>query len=286
MKQTENLEDFKESNEVDNTFLSLKQGVSSDIRIKTFIRFFEEDNLNLRPNYQRNEVINRTKASRVIESSILGIPLPPIYLFKDKEGTFEVIDGQQRLISFLGFLGILKKTKLGKFTLSGLEILSNLNGKSTDSDEFKVFLNEKIRDFTLRTITFEEEKGFLSELKYEIFERLNKDPYPIKANCFELWNCIYLSDYTRMIRQIAQNTDFLNVISRKSIPSKDIRMDNENDILRFIVLLKHYDKIKDKIEIPKSIILEEIKHEKGWIKTPRITQKGLQLLSSVKTQSL
>jgi len=246
---------------IDNSLLSLRQGVSSDIRIKTFVRYYMESNLNLRPTYQRNEVINRTKASRVIESAILGIPLPPIYLFKDQNGLFEVIDGQQRLISFLGFLGILTiPTKLNKFLLTGLEILTNLNCKNTDSDEFKIFLNEKIRDYTLRSIVFEEEKGFLSELKYEIFERLNKDPYPIKANSFELWNCIYLSNYTRMIKQIARDDDFLQVLSRKSTPEKDLRMDNENDILRYLVLLKNYNDLKNRVDIPRELLLNEVKY--------------------------
>ena len=121
--------------EIDISLLALKKGTSTDFRIKTFERFYLEGNLNLRPSYQRNEVINRNKASGIIESAILGIPLPPVYLFMDKEGKYEVIDGQQRIISFLGFLAILDtkklKTKLNGFQLLGLKILSNLNGKIT-----------------------------------------------------------------------------------------------------------------------------------------------------------
>jgi len=71
---------------IDKSLLQLKQGTSSDTSIKTLLRYYLDDNINLRPNYQRNEVINRQKASGIIESAVLGIPLPPIYLFKDKEG--------------------------------------------------------------------------------------------------------------------------------------------------------------------------------------------------------
>ena len=78
---------------IDNSLLQLKQGTSSDTSIKTLLRFYQDDNIDLRPDYQRNEVINRHKASGIIESALLGIPLPPIYLFKDKEGKLEVIDG-------------------------------------------------------------------------------------------------------------------------------------------------------------------------------------------------
>lgn len=250
--------------ELDTSLLALKKGNSIDFRIKTFERFYSEGNLNLRPSYQRNEVINQKKASGIIESSILGIPLPPIYLFMDIDGKYEIIDGQQRLIAFLGFLNVLDekriKTKLNGFQLKGLNILSNLNGKITQSNEFKLFLNAKIRDFTIKTIVFEEEKGFEPRLKYEIFERLNKNPYPIKPNSFELWNCIYLSNYTRMIKKIAAESIFLNVIARKKNIEKDLRMDNENDILRHLVIAEKYEELKDKKDVSKKHLHDAIEY--------------------------
>lgn len=246
--------------EIDTSLLQLKQGTSSDTSVKTLVRYYHDGNINLRPNYQRNEVINRRKASGIIESAILGIPLPSLYFFKDKEGKLEVIDGQQRLICLLGFLGHLKdiKTKLNRFKLIGLDILKNLNGKDCEDDFFKLALNEKLYDFTIRTFTFDEEKGVDPSLKYEIFERLNKNPFPIKPNSFELWNCIYLSNFTRMIKDVVKNGDFLEGISRKSPENPDLRMDNENDVLRLITLLKNYDKLKDRNDIPKSMMLQEV----------------------------
>lgn len=245
----------------DKTLLQLKQGTTSDTSVKTLLRYYKDGEINLRPDYQRNEVINRNKASGIIESSILGIPLPPIYLFKDKYGRLEVIDGQQRLISFFGFLGHLRdvKTKLNGFSLTGLEILKNLNKLDYTSEYFKYVLNDKILDFTLKTFTFDEDKGFNSSLKYEIFERLNKNPFPIKANSFELWNCIYLSDYTRLIKKIAKSDLFLQVIARKSSDNEDLRMDNENDILRYLALLNNFETLKNKTQLPKSHMLQLVK---------------------------
>lgn len=142
--------------------------------------------------------------------------------------------------------------------MTGLDILKNLNGKDHEDDFFKLILNEKLHDFTIKTFTFDEEKGFEPSLKYEIFERLNKNPFPIKPNSFELWNCIYLSDFTRMIKNIVKNDDFVKGISRKSPENPDLRMDNENDVLRFITLLQNYDKLKDRNDIPKSMMLQEV----------------------------
>lgn len=275
--------------EVDSSLLALKKGNSTDFRIKTFVRFYAEGNLNLRPTYQRNEVINQNKASGLIESAILGIPLPPVYLFMDNEGRYEVIDGQQRLLSFLGFLNVLDtnlKTKLNGFQLRGLKILSNLNGKITQSKEFTLFLNAKIRDFTIKTIVFEQEKGFEPRLKYEIFERLNKNPYPIKPNSFELWNCIYLSNYTRMVKEIAAESLFLNVIARKKSREKDLRMDNENDILRHIVLLDKYTVVSEKKDFSKRYMHETVEHhfkKKTAMKELQITKKEfLDTLNKIK----
>lgn len=267
-----------EDTAIDNSLLRLKQGTSSDTSVKTLVRYYHDGNIKLRPSYQRNEVINRRKASGIIESAILGIPLPPLYLFKDKGSKLEVIDGQQRLICFLGFLGHLKdiKTKLNGFKLIGLDILKNLNGKDYEDDLFKLTLNEKLYDFTIKTFTFDEEKGFEPSLKYEIFERLNKNPYPIKPNSFELWNCIYLSDFTRMIKDVAKTDDFINGISRKSSDNPDLRMDNENDILRLITLLQNYDKLKDRNEIPKSMMLLEVEkhfHNKTTLSEVNVIKK-------------
>ena len=59
----------------------------------------------VRPSYQRSEVINITKASSIIESILLGIVLPPIFIFKREDSVNEVIDGQQRLLTILGYIG-------------------------------------------------------------------------------------------------------------------------------------------------------------------------------------
>ena len=58
----------------------------------------------IRPPYQRLEVKNRKKSSAIIESILLGIKLPPIFVYKREDGVSEVLDGQQRLLSILGFL--------------------------------------------------------------------------------------------------------------------------------------------------------------------------------------
>lgn len=92
----------------------------------------------VRPSYQRTEVINISKASSIIESILLDISLPPIFIYKRKDGVSEVIDGQQRLLTILGFIGqdYMDESchqctgKNSGFALKGLKILKHLNNKT------------------------------------------------------------------------------------------------------------------------------------------------------------
>lgn len=181
----------------------------------------------LRPPYQRGEVMNVAKASSLIESILLGIKIHPIFVFVRKDGVFEVIDGQQRLLSILGYLGEqylnpngkYEYSKKNKFRLnlhSGL--LTDLNNKSFErlSDANK----RKIRNFDLNIIEIKESENatFKSE---ELFKRLNYKPYPIKPNSFEYWNAYANPDIIKSIKEILQRYPWLH------LKKADNRMLNE-----------------------------------------------------------
>ena len=91
----------------------------------------------IRPSYQRQEKISIKKASSIIESILLGIKLPPLFIYVRKDGIREVIDGQQRLLSIIGFLGRSYINEEGikvhsinhNFKLKELRILKHYNGK-------------------------------------------------------------------------------------------------------------------------------------------------------------
>lgn len=80
------------------------------------------------PDFQRNSVWTSSADSELIESILMGIPIPLIYLFEDQMGKRQVVDGRQRITAILKFLN-------NELTLSGLKILKKLNGK-----KFEAFL--------------------------------------------------------------------------------------------------------------------------------------------------
>lgn len=162
--------------------------------IDDICRLMERDRFLVRPPYQREEVINKRKSSEIIESLLLGIKLPPIFIYKSKDGVSEVIDGQQRILSILAYLGRGYKNEKGEMVKSNKDgyalqlkdgILSELHGKRFG--QLDEYLQEKITYFDLWVIEINERNNPDFE-PLDLFIRLNNKPYPIKDDTFEMWN--------------------------------------------------------------------------------------------------
>lgn len=190
----------------------------SDRSIYELFRKFQRGDLVLDPEFQRRYVWDDRKASLLIESILLEVPIPVIYLAEEQDGKFIVIDGQQRLRSFFRFLN-------NEFKLRGLSVLSELNGKYfKDLDKEK---QRKIEDTTLRVIEIRKESH--PDVKFEIFGRLNVGA--VKLNDQELRNCIYRGKYNDLIKELAENRDFLFLLGLKE-PHK--RMYDRELVLHFL----------------------------------------------------
>ena len=184
----------------------------------------------LRPAYQRADVKNKKKSSSIIESMLLGIMLPPIFVFKRINGTSEVVDGQQRLLSIISFIGETYKDENGdiqkpllsnfKLDLGDNAILNDLNGSSYN-DLSKADQN-KIRKTSIYIIEISEEKnkGFDP---VDLFVRLNNKPYPIARDSFEMWNSFASRDIVESIKSAVKNNEKWFYFRKNNN-----RMDNEN----------------------------------------------------------
>jgi hypothetical protein len=208
----------------------------------------------VRPSYQRQERISIFKASSIIESILLGINLPPIFVFKKKSGVKEVIDGQQRLLSVIGFLGEkyldeegkLNFSKNNSFKLKGLKILTELNGSlySGLSESQK----DKILDFDIDVIIIDENINPDFE-GTDLFIRLNNKPYPIQQNSFEMWNSTVDAEIIQKIKDVtkAHLSWFYSKETSIVAEERNDRMENEEliTILSYMRYNKddHFDKI-------------------------------------------
>jgi hypothetical protein len=198
----------------------------SDPEIDSLIRRIKKGTLVLQPDFQRYYVWDDVKASRLIESALLEIPLPTIYLSEEKDGRVYVIDGQQRLTAFVSFIdGKFPDNKV--FKLRGLKVFTDLNGKTfADLAQIDTNLQDKITGFSVRTITFKKESG--KDLKFEIFERLNTGS--VSLNDQELRNCIYRGTYNKLLKTLSLDTDFQFLLN---ISKPDNRMGDIELVLRF-----------------------------------------------------
>ena len=170
------------------------------------------------PDYQRKYVYDDKRASCLIESILIGIPIPVIYLAEEDEGVYSVIDGQQRITSFVRYLK-------NKFPLTGLKRLHNLNGlyfRQLDKG-----LQRRLNYQTLSTVCIEKDS---QNLKYEIFSRLNLGA--VKLRDQEVRNCIYRGRFNDMLKEIANTNVYLPVLFHDA----NTRYSYEERILRFFAL--------------------------------------------------
>ncbi len=188
-----------------------------DFSLSTIREMFDEGDLITDPDYQRDFMYTQKQASKLIESMLIGIPIPTVYLCQENDETWSVIDGQQRITSFVFYLE-------NKFSLSGLTELKEINGLYfKDMDKT---LQKKLKSSSLNAICILKES---QKLKYEIFARLNQGAISLKPQ--ELRNCIYRGSYNNMLEELAGNK-YLPVLFH----DKNKRKQYQERILRFFAL--------------------------------------------------
>ncbi|MFA5176370.1 MAG: DUF262 domain-containing protein [Candidatus Nanoarchaeia archaeon] len=212
---------------LENSFIT--KPAPMDMTIESIIIKMERNNFKVRPIYQRSEVMNISKASSLIESILLDIKLPPIFIYKNKNSVSEVVDGQQRILAILGFIGKSYKDENGNivksnkndFKLKNLTILKELNGLKFSQLEEKY--QNRILDFNLFIVEID---SSINENfnPIDLFIRLNSKPYPIKENTFEMWNS-YVD--IEIIKKIKENTKKIENWFYIKKPESDKRMENE-----------------------------------------------------------
>lgn len=202
-----------------------------DKSVYDIVRMIEDKDIRLDPDYQRNYVWDNKKASMLIESIILNVPIPVIYVSQEKDDSWSVIDGLQRLNSLKRFFD-------GKFKLSGLEILSELNKQDINTLNPKAL--RMLKNGLLRVIMITHDSN--EEIKYDVFMRLNTGSVHLTEQ--ELRNCLYRGSFNKLLKELTQNKIWQNLIGLKE-PHK--RMADRELALRFLAIVKHWDAEKGEI---------------------------------------
>lgn len=238
-RDIEETEDMLDSYEDESTlkFWEAKQRelVTSvvDYNLSTLSDLVTEKIIDLFPEYQRRFRWDVTRQSKLIESFLMNVPVPPIFLNEDKYGRYSVIDGKQRLTAITSFFR-------GRLVLRGLEIFSDINGLSFD--DLPTGLRQVLRTRpTLRAIIILKQSD--SRIKFEVFERLNTGG--VRLNPQEIRNSAYTGPLNDLILKLSVNPNFHKLLRIKKTTTSSIyqEMRDAEFVLRFFTFKDNWEKI-------------------------------------------
>ncbi|QUC06238.1 DUF262 domain-containing protein [Aggregatibacter sp. oral taxon 513] len=211
----------------------------ADLSFRELVTMYEEGDL-LKPELQRKYVWNKKEASRFIDSILLGLPVPSIFLAKKEDETMLIIDGYQRIMTIYDFIKGNKFQSTDKtFNLVKSDIInSRWRGKSfleLTQDE-----QRKIRSTTIHAIIFEQKSPQDDTGMYQIFERINTSGVALKPQ--EIRNCVYQGSFNSLLFKLNNNDLWRKSFGRES---DDPRMFDLELILRYFAI-NDFRKSKEK----------------------------------------
>lgn len=207
----------------------------ADLSFRELISMYEDDEL-IKPEIQRNYVWDKIMASRFIESILLGLPVPSIFLAKVPDNKKLIVDGYQRIMSVYDFHnGIFKDGKVFKLSNSK-KINPRWRGKSYK--ELSPSDQRKIRTTTIHAIIFDQKQPSESDTSlYQIFERINSGGRSLSPQ--EIRNCVYHNEFNKLLIKLNKNEQWRTLFGEIDDRMKDIEF-----ILRFFALSS--DEIKNR----------------------------------------
>lgn len=213
--------------------------------LETLVKKIKRGIIKLDPDYQRRHRWDNKTSSSLIESLILNIPIPILYLSYDidvdtnEEGArYSVIDGQQRLTAINNFFN-------NNYSLEGLEILSDLNGCYYKN--LPPFLLRRLEERTIKCLRID--STIDEQVKYDIFERLNSGS--VKLESHELRNAVYRGKFNELCKKLSEDVNFRALLQIKDNDNAKVKkMEDVEIVLRFFSLsneqYKTYRKSKGK----------------------------------------
>jgi len=207
---------------------SMRKEIRTDaylMSIGEWISLYENHEIDIHPEFQRFYRWSKDQKSRLIESILLGIPIPPIFVSQREDGVWDVVDGLQRLSTIYEFAGILRgedRNVLPPATLEKTEYLPSLQGKKWDDPadpKNSLTANERllIKRSKIGVSIILRESDELA--KFELFQRLNTGGSSLTPQ--EVRNCVLVmvnAEFYRRLRDLASYEPFQECISLSDRP--------------------------------------------------------------------
>ncbi|NYF33794.1 DUF262 domain-containing protein [Sphingopyxis sp. JAI108] len=207
-----------------------------DFSFGELLNLHRDGEIVIQPEYQRLFRWSNEQRSRLIESILLRLPIPPIFLIENENGVLELIDGLQRTSSVLQFLDheVINEPEL---VLEGCDILSDINGMKYE--EFSTSVRLGLKRTPIRAVIIK--KSGDEYVKYEMFKRLNTGGSLLSPQ--EIRNCSSRmiaggGDFYAKLQALASSEDFKMATSR--VPDPDIEQRADEELVLRYFAVRHY----------------------------------------------
>ncbi|MCK9730202.1 DUF262 domain-containing protein [Pseudomonas syringae] len=197
----------------------------ADLTLKGYLDKVDADQI-LVPDFQRKYVWDQKRASKLIESFLLGLPVPGVFLYKIRSSNkLSIIDGQQRILSSVRFFQNRFEEKI--FRLSG--VMPRWEGRTYDEldEPDRLLLNDTV----LRATIVQQLDPADDSSIYHIFERLNTGG--MNLNPMEIRRSVYQGAFANLLEELNENEHWRNIIAR---PKIDKRLRDVELVLRVLAL--------------------------------------------------
>lgn len=213
---------------------------SRDWTVATILDQIEQDNIDLSPGFQRRNAWNDSKRSKLIESVLIGYPIPEIVLAEDKNrrNSFIVIDGKQRLLTIAGYKDNIKYKYWDNKIPKTKDLKSRYNGVSysdivNNEDLLRIFENSALRCTVIANYHSE-------NTLYDIFYRLNAGSTQLSSQ--ELRQALNKGGFSDFLIQVTDKDNVLRKIM--NIKEPDRRLRDVEVLLRCMAFLEYASEYK------------------------------------------
>lgn len=227
------IEEIESEQEDEETELPIYRIASypADPTLEVLYRKWQRDEI-LIESFQRGWVWKPQQASRLVDSFLLGLPVPPIFVYKEPDSQkWIIIDGQQRLRTICGFFDG-KLPDGSDFFLRGV----NPQWEGKQYKDLSPTDQMRFRDAVLRVIVVEQQDPKDDTSIYHIFERLNTGGTQLKPQ--EVRNCVYRGPFNDLLRELNKNSKWRQIVGTQN---PDPRMRDVELIVRFLALFERSD---------------------------------------------
>jgi hypothetical protein len=201
----------------------------ADLSFRELISMYEDDEL-IKPELQRKYVWDKVEASRFIESILLGLPVPSIFLAQSGSQRL-IVDGYQRIMTVYDYIRGIFSADKKVFKLSNSDKI-NVRWRNKAFSELSTDDQRKIKSTTIHAIIFEQKKPENDGTSlYQVFERINTSGRTLTPQ--EIRNCVYQGSFNTMLFKLNENRTWRELFGTEEA---DSRMRDLEYILRFFTM--------------------------------------------------